>query len=152
MHISIQQSSSVFVNIFLSEVSKVGVAQSFFHRNTTSRIKIEHLHHKVQTILVKVLKISLRIHPFELGEWSLEVRQVVWITFNLRILDHWAGVGVPWNWNILKIWSISLSPQKRGFFSVNSEKMQPTAQMSTPKLYCFWPSNTSGALYQRVSI
>ena len=30
--------------------------------------------------------------------------------------------------------------------------MHPTAQISTPRLYCFWPSRTSGALYQRVSI
>ena len=41
---------------------------------------------------------------------------------------------------------------KSGFFSINSAKMQPTAQMSTPRLYCFWPKRTSGALYHRVSI
>lgn len=27
--------------------------------------------------------------------------------------------GVPWNWKILKIWSISLSPQKSAFFSIS---------------------------------
>lgn len=68
------------------------------------------------------------------------------------MLCHSLWEGVPWYWKILKIWSISLSPQNRGFFSTSYAKMQPTAQMSTPRLYCFCPRSTSGARYQRVSI
>lgn len=30
--------------------------------------------------------------------------------------------------------------------------MHPIAHVSTPKEYCFYPNNTSGALYQSVSI
>jgi len=61
------------------------------------------------------------------------------------------GVGVPWYWKILNIWSISESPMNKGLFSIISENIQPRLQMSTPKLYYFYPSKISGALYHKVS-
>ena len=146
------QSHPKFLNILRSQIVEIWVFQCFFHRNTTSWIQLKHLHHQIKTILVKVFEMHLRIHTLEFWESWFEIREIVWITSNLRILVHWEGEGVPWNWNILKIWSISLSPQKSGFFYVSSANIQPTAQISTPRLYCFWPSKTSGALYQRVSI
>ena len=86
------------------------------------------------------------------GSTRLNLGKVGLKSGSLWMLLQSLGVGVPWNWKILKIWSISESPLNIGFFSISSEKIQPTAQMSTPKLYCFWPSSTSGALYHRVSI
>ena len=93
--------------------------------------------------LSKFLKWVSGLTPLNFGKVGLK-------SGNLWTLLQSLGVGVPWNWNILKIWSIYESPLNIGFFSMSSAKIQPTAQISTPKLYCFWPRSTSGALYQRV--
>lgn len=53
----------------------------------------------------------------------------------ILMLGQVSSVGVPWNWRILKIWSISQSPAKSGFLSISSAKMQPTAHVSTPREY-----------------
>ena len=93
----------------------------------------------------KFLKWFSGFTPLNLGKVGLK-------SGSLWMFVHSLGVGVPWNWKILKIWSISESPLKRGLFSMSSANMHPTAQISTPRLYCFWPSKTSGARYQSVSI
>lgn len=51
---------------------------------------------------------------------------------------------------ILSSWFFSDVPGKRGARENISEMMQAELQMSTELLYG-WPSNTSGALYQRVT-
>ena len=99
--------------------------------------------HKSRPTLTKFLKWFSGLIPLNLGKVGLK-------SGNFWILLHSDGVGVPWNWNILKIWSISESPLNSGRFSVSSAKIHPTAQISTPKLYCFWPSKTSGARYHSV--
>lgn len=63
-----------------------------------------------------------------------------------------SSVGVPQNWKILNIWSISESPTNSGHFSYSSYKIHPIAQVSTPREYCLYPRRISGALYHRVSI
>lgn len=89
---------------------------------------------------------------YDFGSTDLNFGNVGLKSGSFWMFYHYFGVGVPWNWKILKIWSIYESPVKSGFFSINSAKMQPTAQISTPRLYCFCPKRTSGALYHKVSI
>lgn len=97
-------------------------------------------------------EIGSKFLKYVFGSTDLNLGKVGLKSGSFWIFSHSFGVGVPWNWKILKIWSIYESPVKSGFFSISSAKMQPTAQISTPRLYCFWPRRTSGALYQRVSI
>lgn len=101
--------------------------------------------HRSSPTFQKFLKWFYGFTPLNLGKVGLK-------SGNLLTFVHSLVVGVPWNWNILKIWSISESPLKSGLFSVSSAKIQPTAQISTPKLYCFWPNSTSGARYHKVQI
>lgn len=126
--------------------------QSLLHRDSSSRVQINQLQTQIQWSLIKVLEVAFRVHSSELRESMLEIRKFVWIKTIIQIFGHSLGVGVPWNWKILNIWSISESPLNNALFYTNSAKIQPTAHVSTPKEYCFCPSNTSGALYQRVSI
>ena len=43
-------------------------------------------------------------------------------------------------------------PGNKGFLSINSAKMHPTAQISTEKLYLAVPNKIYGALYHTVYI
>ena len=52
---------------------------------------------------------------------------------------------------ILKSWSISESPWKRGLFVTISAKMHPILQISVAMEYLCDPSKISGALYHRVT-
>ncbi len=53
------------------------------------------------------------------GSTALNLGNVGLKSGNFCTFSHYLGVGVPWNWNILNIWSISESPVKRGFFYIN---------------------------------
>lgn len=68
MHISIQQSYSVFVDVLLSQVREEGVTEGLLHRNTTSRVQIKHLCHQIQSILVEIFEIGLRVNSLEFRE------------------------------------------------------------------------------------
>lgn len=61
------------------------------------------------------------------------------------------SVGVPNILNILKIWSISVSPLKKGYFVTISTKIQPIDQISIGVEYSSDPKRTSGALYHNVT-
>jgi hypothetical protein len=64
---------------------------------------LQHLQAQVKSYLVEVFEKGLRVHSFEFGESGLEVRQIFFIKIHVRAFIHCAGVGVPWNWKILKI-------------------------------------------------
>ena len=87
---------------------------------------------------------SERGTPFHLGKVALKSE-------SLRASGQLFSLGVPRTLKILKIWSISESPMKRGFLWTISAKMHPVDHKSTPREYLFWPSRISGHLYQRVT-
>lgn len=134
----------MYFNLSLSEISlKYGCFRAYFIEILFIGSKAINFINKSNETLSKFLKYILGSVGLNLGNVGLKSGSF-WMFY------HSLGVGVPWNWKILKIWSISESPVNKAFFSINSAKMQPTAQISTPRLYCFCPNKTSGALYHKV--
>ncbi len=64
---------------------------------------------KSKPLLSKFLKLVLGSTDLNLGKVGLK-------SGNFWIFYHYFGVGVPWYWNILNIWSIYESPVNNGFF------------------------------------
>jgi hypothetical protein len=64
----IQISQSVFLGILGTNVVEIWVLKGFFHRNPSSRVKLEQLQAKIKSSAIEVLKIGLGVDCFELGE------------------------------------------------------------------------------------
>mmetsp|Transcript_121292 Transcript_121292/g.368789 ORF Transcript_121292/g.368789 Transcript_121292/m.368789 type:complete len:251 (+) Transcript_121292:184-936(+) len=91
-----------------------------------------------------VLRIAAQPRPGHLGNVGLK-------SGSSETPGHVCSVGVPSFWKILKIVSISESPQKRGAPVAISALMQPMLQRSTGTLYRVAPRRISGGRYQTVT-